>query len=270
MKAIVNQNAVGSVVYLETVSENVKKTAKKKTNKKSKNAKGYSAETLRKFKKECDSLIEYYMTEPLENLTVCVSDGNKKIGYSKNVSTLPVYSCRHLCGKCVKWCYDIKACLQYKNVIHARVKNFVIFKRSREKFFADIAKELSRVRVHKYFRYHVGGEIIDIDELYRLVQLAKQFPNFVMWTYTKNYNVVNLYCDIYGKDSIPGNLSIMFSEWKGKEITNPYNFPVFYCKFPDESPEKYKNIYHCPGNCDICKANGRGCLNGESSYADLH
>lgn len=234
---------------------------------KTKNARGYSAETLRKFKKQCDELISYYDSVPLEKLNVSISDGNVKIGHCKNVSSLPVYSCRHLCGRCVKFCYDIKACIQYKNVINARVKNFVIFKRNREKFFSDIADALSHVKAHKFFRYHVGGEIIDIDELYRLVKLAKQFPDFKMWTYTKNYNVVNFYCDIYGKDSIPENLQIMFSEWKGTPVINPYNFPVFACRFPDEKPPFE---YKCPGNCDICKANGRGCINGESTYTDLH
>lgn len=232
--------------------------------------KGYSAETLQKFKKKCDELIEYYMSLPLDRLKVCVSDGNKKIGKAKNVSTLPIYSCKHLCGQCSIFCYDIKACIQYTNVINARVKNFVIFKRDREKFFHDIAEDLSKVRAHKFFRYHVGGEIEDVDEFSRLVDLAKKFPDFVMWTYTKRYNVINLYCDIYGKNSIPENLRVMFSEWKGKEIVNPYHFPVFACKFPEEDPEKYRDLYKCPGNCDICKKLNRGCIKGENTYADLH
>lgn len=237
---------------------------------KTKKAKGYSAETLRKFKEKCDLLIGYYMSLPLDSLKVCISDGNKKIGKAKNVSTLPIYSCKHLCGKCSVFCYDIKACIQYKNVINARVKNFVIFKRDREKFFRDIADELSKVRSHKFFRYHVGGEIEDVDEFSRLVDLARQFPDFVMWTYTKRYNVINLYCKIYGKEAIPENLRVMFSEWKGKKIVNSYHFPVFACKFPEEDPEKYRDLYKCPGNCDICKKLNRGCIKGENTYADLH
>lgn len=70
--------------------------------------------------------------------------------------------------------------------------------------------------------------------------------------------------------AIPKNLSIMFSEWQGLPMHNPYKMPVFTCKMPDDKSKKYNNMFKCPGNCDTCKSNYRGCIKGENVYTDLH
>lgn len=107
-----------------------------------------------------------------------------------------------------------------------------------------------------------------------MVEIAKQYPDFVFWTYTKNYKVVNDYCTRNGKESIPSNFTIMFSEWDGMKLDNPFDFPVFTCKLKDGNKnhpvEYFDSLYRCPGNCDICKAAHRGCIAGETTYADEH
>lgn len=215
------------------------------------------------------SLLKYWIAffmgilESGKKLVVSISTGNRKIGKVLNVSLAPLVTCKN-CSKCKYWCYDIKACLQYLNVLKARARNTAIFRYDREEFFRQIWEKMARRKVNKYLRFHVSGEIVDIDHFNRMVETARRFPEFVIWTYTKMYWIVNEW--IRENGSLPENFHVMFSEWEGLPMENPYNMPVFRCT---DKPEKMTG-YKCPGNCDICKACKRGCINGESSYTLPH
>lgn len=235
--------------------------------KKAKKVNGYSIESLRKVVSALKNAKDKYMSMPIENIKLCISNGNRKIGKAMNVSLPPILSCGN-CKECKHFCYDIRACLQYKNVIDARVRNYVILLRDRDLYFSTIDKACTRRKANKMFRWHVSGDIIDLDYFCRMVEIARKHPDFVFWTYTKMYNIINEYCDRYGKDSIPSNFSVMFSEWKGMELVNPYHFGEFRALYENESiPE---NTYYCPGNCDICKAARRGCIANENTCIYIH
>lgn len=238
---------------------------------KSVNAKGFSRESIRKVLRIAGEYRDKFMDMALDSINLCISKGNRKIGRVMNVSLMPMLTCAN-CGECKHFCYDIKACLQYpKTVIAARMRNTVIMWRDMEEYFSRIDKAISRRRVNKFFRWHVAGDIVSRKYLANMVKLARKYPDFKFWTYTKNYDLVNEYVRIHGGTraaAIPGNLSIMFSEWKGLPMNNPYNFPVFACRFPDEPIPA--GFFHCPGNCDYCTANCRGCIIGENTYNDLH
>lgn len=237
----------------------------KKTNK----AEGYKPETIVKFIRMGKEKISEYMEKSVSEIPQCISKGNEKIGKVMNVSLLPIFTCKN-CKECKKFCYDIKANFVYGNVLDARVRNYVLLKKDRDEFFKRIDNAMNRRRTNKLFRWHVAGDIVDLDYFVRMVENAKRHPDFKIWTYTKNYDIVNEYCNKYGKDSIPNNFKIMFSEWRGLPMNNPYHFPVFHCKFPDDSPLIYEKMYKCPGNCDVCKMCDRGCIRGEDVYTDLH
>ena len=205
-----------------------------------------------------------YDSIPVRDITMCLSDGNTKIGHTLNVSLPPIISCGN-CKECSKLCYDIKACNQYPNtVIDARIRNWVILNKDRELYFYTINKAVERRRKNKYFRWHVAGDIKDQDYLNNMVEIAKKHAEFKFWTYTKMYDVANDYADNH---PIPDNLSIMFSEWRGMPMENPHGFPEFRVVFKDE--EEPKGFY-CPGNCDVCKKANRGCIAGEIVYCKEH
>ena len=233
-------------------------------------AKGYSKGSLMKLHKLFAEYTKKYSDKTAEEIKLCISCGNKKIGRVLNVSLPPIITCAN-CKECKHFCYDVKACLQYPGtVIDARIRNLTILKKSRALYFQTIRNKLSRRRTNKFFRWHVSGDIIDADYLDNMIQIAIDFPAFRFWTYTKNYNLVNEYIATHGgnkESAIPANLSIMFSEWKGLEMINPYGLPEFSCHFPDEPKP---TCYKCPGNCDVCKAACKGCIAGENTYADLH
>lgn len=199
---------------------------------------------------------------------LAISSGNVKIGRVMNVSTAPVLTCAN-CSGCMGYCYDIKANLQYPNVVDARARNTALLLEDRDAYFQRIDEAISRRRAHKYFRWHVAGDILDADYLARMVDIARAHPDFVFWTYTKNYSAVNEYCERRGgRVAIPENLSIMFSEWRGMPMVNPYGFPEFSVVFKDD--EHKPAGHYCPGNCDICKAQRRGCIAGETTYCNEH
>lgn len=231
--------------------------------------KGFNYETIRKILLSLRELIEMFMARPYASLHIHISKGNRKIGWTHNFSLAPGLSCAN-CSGCLKLCYDVKACLQYVNVRIARAENTAMMYMNRAETFAQIAMYISRKRAHKVFRWHVSGDILDVDYFDRMVQIAILFPDWTFWTYTKNYNAVNEWIRIHGgtRESVPSNLSVMYSEWAGMPMRNPYGMPTFRCVMPGEkhSPDAWQ----CPGNCTACLQAGHGCPYGESSEVDLH
>ena len=238
----------------------------------------YSKETLKKYTKNMRDTMDKY-SKHFENMPgmayheICISKGNRKIGRVHNVSTAPIITCGN-CSHCSGLCYDVKANIQYKNVMNARARNTVIATEHFDAFFTGIRYYIAHRKANKYFRWHVGGEIPSIEYFAEMVKTAEMFPDWTFWTYTKMHDIVNEYVRVNGRDSIPENFVIMFSEWDGMALNNPYDFPVFTCKLKDGNKnhpaEYFDTLYKCPGNCDICKKAHRGCIAGETTYADEH
>ena len=238
--------------------------------KNTKKIKGFKPETIKKIVLALSMLISYYRKQ-LEKggfVGLVVSSGNSKIGRCMNVSLAPIVTCSN-CSKCKAFCYDVKACCQYENVRHARAKNTALFQYNRQEFFNQLWTKMARKRTNKFLRFHVSGEIVDVNHFEYMVKTARMFPEFKIWTYTKCYGLVNEWIRENGgtREALPKNFSVMFSEWKGLPIVNPYGLPVFQCV--DEG-EMEPDTHHCPGCCDVCKALNMGCVAGQSSWTYLH
>lgn len=229
----------------------------------------YTNDGIKKAVNGLKQAIEQANSKPLKEMKVCISSGNRKIGNTLNVSIPPVITCGN-CSGCMRYCYDIKAVLQYANVRSARANNYSILTRSREKYFDDIVKALARRRKNKFFRWHVSGDIPDGGYLIYMVEIARMFPEFRFWTYTKRYDIVNQYVREHGgnRDCIPSNLSIMFSEWRGMPMVNPFGFPEFRVVMKGE--EKPENVKWCCGNCNVCIHANSHCVKGETVYCMEH
>lgn len=236
----------------------------------------FKPETIRNFVKKANARIDYYMSVALLSIALCISKGNRKIGHVLNVSIMPLITCGN-CAECMFLCYDLQSANFRPSVLDARARNTAILRRDRERYFALIRNAIERRRKNFYFRWHVGGEIPDYDYFCRMVEIARDYPHYTFWTYTKMYDIVNRYVWEHGRDrvtAIPENLNIMFSEWDGMPLLNPYGFKVFTVKLKagnkNHAPEYFDSLYKCPGNCDICKALSRGCIGYEDTYADEH
>lgn len=229
----------------------------------------FTKESISKAKTSLAQRIRFYRDLDVSQYAICISKGNRKIGRVMNVSLPPILSCAN-CSECQKLCYDIKAVLQYpNNVADARARNMALLLADRDEYFNRIIAAIKRRRKNKFFRWHVAGDITDIEYFDMMVKIARMFPDFIFWTYTKNYTVVNAWLAAHGgRDALPGNFAVMFSEWRGMPMANPYNMPVFGVVFNGEAwPE---GVHHCPGNCDACIKAGRGCVVGETTYCAEH
>lgn len=229
----------------------------------------FKQKAINAYLKAAKTLQKKYEALPIEQLRLCVSRGNKKIGRALNVSLAPIITCAN-CSGCSHFCYDIKACFSYPVVLRSRMMNTVLLRRDRDFYFAQIEAAIQKRTSHKLFRWHVAGDIPDADYLERMVQLAKAHPDFSFWTYTKNYAVVNNFVRSHGGNrtvAIPSNFSIMFSEWRGMEMLNPFSFPEFRVVFKDETPPEG---HYCPGNCELCYKSGTGCPFGQTTYCHEH
>ena len=232
----------------------------------------YSKESIKKVVSQMNARRAYYAPIAVDNVKMAISAGNRKIGRVMNVSLPPIITCAN-CKECMYYCYDVKACLQYPNtVIDARMRNLSVLMKDREEYFARIDKKMNARRKNKFFRWHVSGDILDIDYFDRMVKNSRMHSDFIIWTYTKNYRIVNEWIAKNGRDALPKNLHIMFSKWDGLKIDNPYNMPVFACKMKNGNIDnmEWDKMYKCPGNCDACKSCGRGCIGGENTYCDEH
>lgn len=232
----------------------------------------FSKEGLKAYHRRMDDAIEWYARFPVESLTMCISTGNRKIGRVWNVSLPPILSCGGNCKECKNYCYDVKACNQYTNVCKARARNYSILKRNFDLYWEQLRAKLAKKRTFKYFRFHVGGDFTTAEYFAEMVKTARMFPDFRFWTYTKSYNIVNEYVRKHGgkrRKAVPENLSIMFSEWKGLPMDNPFGFPVFRCVFRSLESAPV-GAWKCPGNCETCIKAGRGCPFGESAWTWDH
>ena len=191
------------------------------------------------------------------NNKVSISKGNSKMGFIPSVSLPPVVTCAKGCT-CAKKCYAAKLCRIYGTVRRAYNNNLDILKNDMDNYFIQVK---AAAMVSRYFRYHVSGDIPDMNYLDRMVQLAKDLPSTTFLAFTKQYNFINNYLQ---HAAIPNNLKIIFSEWPGMAMNNPHNLPVAHVIFKGSAPADNWKI--CGGNCSECACRGVGCWelkNGE-------
>lgn len=230
----------------------------------------YSNDTLKRYHDTMEATIEFYARFPVESLELCISAGNMKIGSTPNVSLPPVITCGKNCANCIHDCYDIKACMQYANVRNARARNYSILLRNYELYWEQLRAKLARMRT-KYFRFHVGGDIISARYIADMVKTAEMFPHIRFWTYSKQMEYVNEYIDTHGgklREAFPANFTVMCSVWAGKPVNNPYGLPVFYVY--EHGQKAPRGMFKCPSNCKWCMEHGRGCPYGESACIEKH
>ena len=145
----------------------------------------------------------------------------------------------------------------------ARARNYSILSRDMDKYFSDVVDAIRRHPSYDAFRWHVGGDVpalyTGVEYIAHMVDIARMFPGVRFWTYTKNYFAYNEYVRTHGgsiADAIPDNLSVMFSQWRGIDMVNPYGFAEFRAYYDDETPE---GDMECAGDCRVCRASGVGC-----------
>lgn len=184
----------------------------------------------------------------LKDMMVTISQKNAKMGPIPSVSLPPIVTCKH-CETCKKDCYARKF---WKSTLESYAKNLQILKADRNAYFFQVK---AAAMVSQYFRWHVAGDIVDIDYLHRMCKLARECKNTTFLAFTKNYEDVNDYLNNHRK---PANLKLIFSlPFDGTNIDNPHNLPTAAVVFKGQEPDENWKI--CGGNCTECACRGVGC-----------
>jgi hypothetical protein len=118
------------------------------------------------------------------------------------------------------------------------------------------------VKLQRFFRWHVSGDIVNDRYLAGMIRVALENPKCEFLAFTKAYQIVNT--AIAAGAVIPSNLHLLFSAAPGVEMPNPYNIPECHINFQDPAQNTYcggaEYEYHCTGNCTECAINGCGCF----------
>ena len=184
-------------------------------------------------------------------LKVSISKGNRKMGEIPSVSLPPVLTCKN-CSTCAKKCYAAKLARIYKTVREAWDRNYKILCEDRNSYFLQVE---AAAMISNYFRFHVSGDIVDVDYLDRMCKTARKCKNTHFLAFTKNYDDVNAYFNNHKK---PRNLQIILSlPFTGAKIENPHNLPTAAVILKGSEPAANWKI--CGGNCSECACRGVGC-----------
>ena len=190
----------------------------------------------------------------LDELHVYISAGNRKTGFAvPSVSLIPVADCGN-CSVCSRLCYDLRNDCIYNGVTETRARNSAIARRDRARYFREIS---GACRAFRFFRWHIGGDILDAEYLAGMIETALENPGCTFLAFTKQYALVNDY--IANGGEIPANFQLIFSDWPGANMPNPYSFPTSSPVFADGSTAAPANAVDCPGDCSNCAVMGSGC-----------
>lgn len=204
-------------------------------------------------------------------IKVHISAGNNKLGSIMNISLPPVVTC-HNCGGCMGYCYAVRSYNRFTGTAAGWNENYLLFLTDPVRYFSDIS---DAVKLQRFFRWHVSGDIVNGLYLAGMIQVAIENPKVEFLAFTKAYQIVN--AAIAAGAVIPGNLHLLFSAAPGVDMPNPYNIPGCHISFADPGLNTYKGgaefVYHCSGNCTECAINGCGCFflkPGDVTIIDQH
>lgn len=132
-------------------------------------------------------------------------------------------------------------------------KNFEIWRNNPKAYFAQIS---AACYTQKFFRWHVGGDIVNDDYLEEMVNIAKIHTGCQFLAFTKKYDLINGYLNNH-REGFPKNLKIILSRWGDWPLPNPYRLPESTVIFKDTEVKDDWKI--CGGNCTECACRGIGC-----------
>ena len=195
----------------------------------------------------------------MKKQTVSISKGNSKMGAIPSVSLPACITCNPN-APCFKLCYAAKITRLYKTVKTAYENNLQILKDDPALYWEQVKQGAQMAR---YFRFHVSGDIPNIEYFKQMVNLANELKHTSFLAFTKQYTIVNEFLKDGG--TIPENLKIIFSNWGAWKCENPYKLPE--CEVILKGSEPAPDWKICGGNCTECACRGIGCWelkNGET------
>lgn len=149
-----------------------------------------------------------------------------------------------ICSKC----YACKGRYTFPTVKNAQMKRLEAVEKPE---WVDAMVELISREPSKYFRWHDSGDLISIDHLSKICQIALRLPDYVFWLPTNEHQLVAKYRKTH---AIPDNLVIRLSSPKidGPAVKTDLCTSGVYSKGKPQG-------HQCPapaqgGKCGECRA----------------
>jgi len=191
-----------------------------------------------------------------KELSVCISRGNIKMRSIPSISLPAIKTCRPNCP-CAKLCYAKKITKLRRTVMASYERNLKILTEKPDVFWKTIELELMTSSV---FRFFVSGDIPSEEFLAKEIEIISKYPKCQIFQFTKRYEWVNSYIEKGNK--LPENLHLIFSAWKGLQMSNPFSLPECHIIYKDGTTTAHDGqIYYCSGNCTECFVENKNCFN---------
>lgn len=191
---------------------------------------------------------------------ITISYSNRKMGAIPSFSLPSGLSCR-ADAPCRKECYARRMERLYSNTKKSYINNWNEWVKDPISVEKQIIGYAYMCRV---FRWHVSGDIIDRKYFEMMIHVALECDKTKFLAFTKKYEIVNQY--LKEGLSIPENLIIVFSAWKGFEFENSFNLPAAHVMYKNGETTAPISAKLCKGNCYDCVIEDGGCWslkNGE-------
>ena len=190
---------------------------------------------------------------------VSISKGNSKMGAIQSVSLPSVITCR-VC-ECQQKCYARKLERIRKSVANAYMNNLRVLMSDPGTYWREVE---AAIMLSRYFRFHVSGDIPDLQYFKNMVKVAARNPHCEILCFTKKYEIVNDYVYSGVEESghrikLPPNLHVIFSGWKNLPMDNPNGFPEAHVRYKDGTTTARADAKECGGNCVACARTDEGC-----------
>lgn len=187
-------------------------------------------------------------------MNVKISKGNSKMGDIASVSLPAGITCRCDC-ECSKKCYAKKLERIRKSVREAYKNNYELLMNDSDTYWREVE---ASIMMSRFFRFHVSGDIPDSDYFQHMVDISSRNKHCRILCFTKKYGIVNAYLDEHG-GSLPDNLQVIFSGWRGLSMENPYGLPEAHVVYRDGTTTARVGYTPCSGNCTECAITNSGC-----------
>jgi hypothetical protein len=191
------------------------------------------------------------------NRKVKLTKGNTKLGRCQNVSLPPCKSCDTSLPCFKSFCYGQRFYKLREGCRAAWENNWKMVVTDRVEYFVQILAAIWRGQDLKnpitLFRWHVAGDIPDMDYLREIYKTAEYTPGVKHWVFSKKFTLLaNARKARWVK---PDNLTIIASAWPGVKMPAIVrkNYPVAWMLDPkDPDPRIPAEAQECPGKCDVC------------------
>jgi len=180
---------------------------------------------------------------------VSLSPGNSKLGRIWSISLPPLVTCA-VDAPCRKHCYARFCYCLYPNTKKAWDNNLLSFCKSPLNFFRALKDEFGKHKKREFFRFHIGGDIVNDTYFRWLCDFCYWFPETNVMAYTKKHEYFNFI-------DLPKNLSLCASfwpNWGNAALILPRFNRVWMRPVKGTEHRIPKNAFECPGKCSSCHA----------------